>query len=608
MAGWYRRFIENFAAITAPITECLKKGKFNWSDDAQSGFDEIKRLMTTAPVLVNPEYDQPFWIRCDASNEGVGAVLYQKDGEENERPIAFMSQKLKEPQRKYCTTELECLAALLAVKKFRPYIEGHKFTIITDHASLKWLMNQRDLSGRLARWSLKLQGLNFEIVHQKGTENVVPDALSRIHCETINELISNIPKLAAIDLESQCFDDEEYVNFRKNIVTDPEKFEIFKVHGDRIYIRLEPKVNDSLSDVSIWKLWIPKPMRIEMLKQEHDNPLSAHSGVVKTLERLRRYVFWPKMVKEVRDYISKCEICKVSKPPNKQMKPPMGKLEPVDRPFQKIYIDLLGPYPRTSTGKTMVFIVIDNFTKFVYLKAINQGSAVQICKVLRDDIFCVFGVPEKIRCDNGRQFESNEYLSLLREFGIKDSKTAVYSPQSNQSERVNRSIIVAIRSYLLDKHTLWDKFLPEIACALRNSIHETVKYSPHYLLFGYNKINHGSDYKLLREINAVSDGELLMPLPIRLSIVHDEVKRNIVLAYEKSAHQYNLRTRIKSYDVGQTVYVRLHPLSDASKKFCAKFAPQFAKAIVSKRIGTVNYELKNDSGKILGVYHAKDIK
>lgn len=102
-----------------------------------------------------------------------------------------MSQKLNDAQKNYSVTELECLAALLAVKKFRAYIEGHEFTLITDHASLKWLMSQKDLSGRLARCSLKLQGYSFDIRHQKGKDNVVPDTLSRIYCESLTLILKN---------------------------------------------------------------------------------------------------------------------------------------------------------------------------------------------------------------------------------------------------------------------------------------------------------------------------------------------------------------------------------------------------------------------------------
>ena len=169
-------------------------------------FKELKKALTTAPLLIHPNYNEPFILQCDASQDGVGCVLIQLDSEGIEKPVAYMSKKLNRAQRNYSTSEQECLAAVLGVNKFRAYIEGHPFKILTDHASLKWLMQQKDLTGRLARWSLKLQGFDFMIEHRRGNLNVVPDALSRMYnpVDTL-DLTTQI-----IDLESDHFDSVDY--------------------------------------------------------------------------------------------------------------------------------------------------------------------------------------------------------------------------------------------------------------------------------------------------------------------------------------------------------------------------------------------------------------
>ena len=192
LAGWYRRFIKNFSALTAPLTELTKKHKtFMWTEDCQKSFDEIKELLTTAPLLITPDFCKPFIVSCDACKTGIGGVLAQLDEEGTERPIAFYSKKLNRAQQNYSITELECLAAIKSIEKFRAYLEGLEFKVITDHASLKWLMSQSDLNGRLARWSLNLQGYNFSIEHRKGKLHIVPDSLSRlpsIEVESLEEL------------------------------------------------------------------------------------------------------------------------------------------------------------------------------------------------------------------------------------------------------------------------------------------------------------------------------------------------------------------------------------------------------------------------------------
>jgi hypothetical protein len=186
LVGWYRRFISNFAELTAPLTELTKKSKsFHFTDEARNAFNLIKEKLTTAPILTTPDYSKPFIIACDASQIGVGGVLSQLDENGSEKPIAYFSKKLNKAQQNYSITKLECLAAILSVEKFREYVVGLEFTVITDHASLKWLMGQTDLNGRLARWALKLQGYNFQIQHRRGNLNVVPDTLSRIFPENV---------------------------------------------------------------------------------------------------------------------------------------------------------------------------------------------------------------------------------------------------------------------------------------------------------------------------------------------------------------------------------------------------------------------------------------
>lgn len=165
LAGWYRRFIPNFSTITAPLTELTKKGrKFAWNENAENAMKEIQKILVSAPVLANPDYEKPFIIQTDASDIGMGGVLVQGEGE-NERVIAYCSAKFSAAQRNYQTTERECLAVITAIEKFRPYIEGVKFTVVTDHASLLWLKNLKDPTGRLCRWSLRLQPYDFDFVY-----------------------------------------------------------------------------------------------------------------------------------------------------------------------------------------------------------------------------------------------------------------------------------------------------------------------------------------------------------------------------------------------------------------------------------------------------------
>lgn len=604
MCGWYNRYISGFAAIAAPLTDLLaKQPKFIWTEEAQSAFERLKECLTTAPVLTHPDFSKPFVIQCDASKTGVGGVLYQLDDNGQERPVAFTSKKFNSAQRNYSVTEQECFAAKHCLAKFRGYVEGMQFKIITDHASLKWLMSTKDLSGRLARWSLSLQAFDFTIEHRKGSENVVPDALSRVFVE---ELTTE----ATLELDTDSYNDTEYAARRENIKANVQRFPDLEVREQKIFIRTQFRSGAPLADSSTWKLWIPSSLTEGLIQEAHNPPMASHPGIGKTLEKLRRTFFWPKMAKQVAKFVEKCDTCKEMKAPNATLRPPLGKQVTVDRPWQRLYIDLLGPYPRSKAGNTSILIVLDQFSKFILLKPLRKASASEVVRFVEQEVFHVFGVPESIWSDNGVQFVGKEFKGLTDRYGVTHIRTASHSPQSNASERVNRSLLAAIRSYITNDQQTWDSEISAIGSALRNNVHESTGYTPHYLVFGQNFINHGSCFRLLRELDSLPEAgvEVLAPPDFR-QIIGDQVKKNLQSAYLRHERAYNIRSREVNFTVGQEVFRRNFALSNFSKNENAKLGKQWLKSRVVRKVGKSMYEIEDMSGKKLKLpYHAKDLK
>lgn len=216
-------------------------------------------------------------------------------------------KKLNKSQKNYTVTELECLAAIVCLKRFRPYVEGLPFKIITDHHSLRWLMSQKDLSGRLGRWSLLLQRFDFEIEYRKGSANIVPDALSRLDVDEISLTDESIP--LEVDLESEYFKSDEYLNLIAVIKAEPKNFPDTIVSEGYIYQRVKFRQGVFEDEDSLWKLWVPFELRADVVA-------SCHGGLAKTLQRIKEKYFWPNMAKEVKQYVSNCEICKSVKPTN----------------------------------------------------------------------------------------------------------------------------------------------------------------------------------------------------------------------------------------------------------------------------------------------------
>lgn len=184
LAGYYRRFIENFSGLSKPLTNLLKKGvPFKWTEAQQKSFDTLREALCKEPILEYPDFTKPFNVTTDASNYAIGGVLSQ--GEiGKDKPIAYASRTLNKHEINYSVIEKECLAIIYCVNHFRPYIYGRKFNLLTDHQPLVWLNSVKDPANRLVHWRLSLANYEYKIFYKPGSVNSNADALSRNPPET----------------------------------------------------------------------------------------------------------------------------------------------------------------------------------------------------------------------------------------------------------------------------------------------------------------------------------------------------------------------------------------------------------------------------------------
>ena len=205
LAGYYQRFIPNFAEQAKPLTDLTKKGlpdQVSWTPLCQDAFSLLKDALSKGPVLCNPNFDRPFTLQTDASEFAIGAVLSQMDDDGLEHPVSYYSKKLLPRESRYATVEKECLALKLGIEQYSVYLTGRKFTVQTDHRALQWLNRMRDQNSRLTRWSLALQPYQFDVIHRQGRAHTNADALSRISDlhfvqEKEGEMWQNGPQYAA---------------------------------------------------------------------------------------------------------------------------------------------------------------------------------------------------------------------------------------------------------------------------------------------------------------------------------------------------------------------------------------------------------------------------
>lgn len=599
LISYYRVFLPNLSTISSPITALIKSKKkgqtIKWTPEAESAFEKIKELITCAPILVSPDFGKPFFIQTDASAVGVGAVLFQEQGG-LEHPIAYASRALTSAEQKYGATERELIAVMFGISKYRCYVEGTKFFVYSDNSALKWLEKLSNPSGRLSRWSLYLSSYDFEIRHRPGKLNVVPDVLSR-------DIASiNVPNLIA---------DEWYKNMIEKVELNPDDFPNFKVQDNKLF-KFIPSKLPVKSNVPEWKLVVPTENRKEILNQCHDDPKSAHFGVSKTLARVCDLYYWPKMKKEIVRYVSNCNICDSQKSPNQSRPGLMGQYKNISFPFQLISVDLLGPFPRSSKGNQHLLVVTDWFTKFVLVQPLVKATAKAVVKFMENQVFLIFGVPQIVLCDNGVQFVSREFKQLITDYKVqKIWFNAKYHPQNNPTERVNRVLVAAISSYIKNDHKKWDENIFKIAQAIRTAKHDVTKFSPSYLTFGRYVPTSGEFFGQAPnkiEIDKIQEqlgtDESHQQIPELYRQVRDKLKKS----YENSKKRYDLRKRPVTYNANDKVWKKNHVLSDAKKFFSAKLAPKYVLCTVNKKVGQLSYELTNDKGQNIGIFHVKDLK
>ena len=245
--------------------------------------------------------------------------------------------------------------------------------------------------------------VRFNIEHRKGSLNDVADALSIIHLEMIE-----VPEK---------IQDKWYLSLRSKILAFSESYPLFRVDDQKIF-RLIHQRDFLGTNYNEWKLVLPKELRRQALSECHDDPISAHLGVFKTLNRLREIYYWPDMRHDVIRFVNACKTCAQVKTSSQAKSGRMGQRKNVAYPFQMLAIDFLGPLPRTRSGNLYILVVTDCFTKFVFLKALSKAATKAVCKFLEEEIFLIFGVPQSIVCDNGSQFISKEFTNFMNYYKV----------------------------------------------------------------------------------------------------------------------------------------------------------------------------------------------
>lgn len=565
MAGWYGAFIPNFTEVIAPLNELLtKNSKFHWGIRQEEALEKIKMKMKSAPILACPDYNKPFFLQTDASNVGLGSVLFQREGNQ-EKVIAFRSRALTSNEKNYTTTEKECLAVIWAIQRNLEYLEGIPFTIITDHIALKWIFKLPNPTGRLGRWSMELRNHDFTVEYRKGKQNVVPDALSR-HPPPLEPEFEELCVMSSSN-ENDC----DWLKKQKDLVEKyPERFPDYTIENGQLL----KNCGVGELDESNWKLCVSKNLRKRVLEENHSSVTAGHMGIRKTRIRIENKYYWPGLKRDVIKFVNHCEVCLAHKTPQTK---PAGFMSTTQAlgPWDIVTLDFIGPLPRSKQGNQYILVMQDKFSKWIECISLRKATATSLTKSLRERILCHFGWPRVVISDNGSQFTGHIFKKFLEVNGIWHQLTPPYSPQCNSTERANRVVKTMVKMTITKEHTKWDEYIPEIQFAVNTAIQDSSGFSPAELNFG----------RMPRSAKTVFDEALPLHLKKissapeikeKLTELCSIAKRQLVLASQRQARYYNLRRRQWFPSVGETVYKRNFYQSKAENSFNAKLAPTFS--------------------------------
>jgi hypothetical protein len=446
LCSYYRRHVPNFAMVAHPLTELTKQtASFEWGTTQRQSFTALKNALSAAVTLGQPNYDQPMELHPDACGYGIGCALVQKvDG--LERPLAFASRLLSKSECNYSITEKECLALVWATKKFRSFIWGNQVHVFTDHQALCWLMTKRDLAGRLARWSLTLQEFDIAIFYKSGKAHLDADCLSRYPVERPTEeeeedrclMVATAFSFNLRDTDSGFHeelavaqDDDSSWKTAKETIRRGRKAGAYRLLGDRLY--RQSVVGKTL----LQRLCLPARYRIEVLRRYHDELTSAHLGLNRCLHQIKKRFYWPRMARFVQNYIRACQSCQARKGVADK---PAGLLQciRVMRPFQRVGMDLLGPFPLSKKGNRQIVVAIDYLTKWAEVKAMPSGTAIDVAEFFVEQIFIRHGAPEQLITDRGKCFVAEIMQAVTKLLTTNHRTTSAFNPSCNgQVERLN---------------------------------------------------------------------------------------------------------------------------------------------------------------------------
>lgn len=555
------------------MTDLTKKDvPFAIGAEAREAFRKLKEMFTTAPILTTFDPDNHLVIETDASGFAISGILSQPDDQGRLRPLAYYSRKMDPAERNYEIHDMELLAIVESFRQWEHYLEGSKFTIdvFSDHLNLTRWTSDKKLNKRQIRWAESLSPFKFRIHHVQGKENVRADAMSR----RVDYMEGN-----------------EQQSFR---LFKWEEDKLVLTHSQAIEETRANRVNEELSQET----------QRQIISMCHDDRVSGHKGIDKTLEIITRNWEWPGIRKDVTEYVGQCNLCAKTKTSRHK---PYGKLQALRPPsgaWEEVTMDFIGPLPWSTDPATqveydMIYVIMDRLTKYAYfIPIVTTTNAEELAYVFMRHVFASHGMPSRLVSDRDKLFRSKFWQSLMDQLGSKNKLSTSFHPETDgQTERTNQTLEQYLRSYVSHEQDDWVTLLPLAQVSYNNSKVAT-GLSPFYANYGFHPNVHQHPLGIRPKAQqATIQVDKLKELHIYLS---DELE---FLADRMAKYANKRRSEGPDFKEGGKAYLLRKNIKTKrpSDKLDFKKLGPFK---IEKKLGPVTYKLKLPKDmKIHPVFH-----
>jgi hypothetical protein len=600
------------------MTELLKKEvKFCWNDKCEEAFHTLRKLLTTAPVLAQPDSTQPFDVYCNCFGTGLGCVLMQ-----NNRVIAYASRALRNHEQNYPTHDLELAVVIHALKIWRHHLMGAKCNIYSDHKRLKYIFTQADLSMRQRCWLELIKDYDLEVHYHLGKANVVADALShKAHCHCLSiEIFSETLcyQMRKLNLE---IIPQGSLNLLSIESTLHDKIIISQLYDEGIKI-IKLKLSQGEAKYKCFHtdhqgvLWFNNRIVVakdhqlhkQILDEAHLSKFSIHPGSTKMYQDLRQNFWWTRMKREIAKYVSECDTCQRVKASHLRVS---GTLQPLPIPswkWEDISMDFIVGLHNTSQKHNSIWVIIDRLTKTAHFLPVHTTySAKKYAEVYLDQIVQLHGVPKTIISDRGAQFIARFWEQLQYALETKLIRSSAYHPQTDvQTERVNQILEDMLRACIIHYGASWDKCLALAEFSYNNSYQSSLQMAPFEDLYG-RRCRTPLSWSETGE-RKIFGSDLVVEAEDKVKVI----QANLKAAHSRQNSYADQRRKPLQFQVGDFVYLRVSPTKGVQHfGIKGKLAPRYVGPFeILEVCGPVAYRilLPSQLTAIHDVFHISQLK